>query len=76
MSKAYAAQYMDNTVVGYYGSDKVIVKQDDGGLFFCDIPQNLILLGETISPWDLTSISELPLSEQLEIKKLYEEIEV
>ncbi len=66
---------MDNTVVGYHGS-KVIVKQDDGALFFCDIPDNLIMLGETMSPKDLTSISQLPLFEQEEIKNKYADCEV
>lgn len=64
-----------NSVVGYYG-DKVIVKRDDGELFFCEIPNNLIMLGETIAPKDLTSISELPVKEQEEIKKMFEDCEV
>lgn len=72
----YETPYMDNTVVGYYGIDKVIVKQDDGALFFCDIPANLIMLGESMSPRDLTSISELPPDEQEEIKKQYADCEV
>lgn len=36
----YSKPYMDNTVVGYHG-DKVIVKQDDRALLFCEIPSNL-----------------------------------
>ncbi len=71
----YEQSYMDNTVVGYKG-DKVIVKQDDGELFFCEIPDNLIMLGETIAPRDLTSISELPIEEQEEIKKEFANCEV
>lgn len=72
----YKTPYMDNTVVGYYGTDKIIVKQDDGLLFFCEVPENLIMIGETMSPRDLTSILELPLEEQEEIRKLYAECEV
>lgn len=67
--------YMDNTVVGYH-KDKVIVKRDDGELFFCEIPENLISLGETILPKDLTSISTLSLDEQKEIRNKYEKSEV
>lgn len=72
----YENPYMDNTVVGYHGEDKVIVKQDDGELFFADIPANLITLGETISPRDLTSISELPIEDQEEIIKKFADSEV
>lgn len=72
----YSIPYMDNTVVGYYGDDKVIVKQDDGALFYCEIPNNLIMLGETIAPRDLTSIAKLPPEQQEEIKKLYADCEV
>lgn len=72
----YETPYMDNTVVGYYGTDKVIVKQDDGALFYCDIPENLIMLGESMSPRDLTSISKLPPDEQEEIRKQYADCEV
>lgn len=71
----YANPYIDNTVVGYHG-DKVIVKQDDGALFYADIPINLIMLGETITPRDLTSISELPIEEQEEIRRKYADSEV
>lgn len=64
--------YADNEVVGYY-EDKLIVKREDGELFFCEIPENLIEIGETISPKDLSSISELPCYKQSEIKKQYED---
>lgn len=72
----YEKPYMDNTVVGYYGIDRVIVKQEDGALFFCDVPENLIMLGETMSPRDLTSILELPLDEQEKIRNQFAECEV
>ena len=61
----YETPYMDNTVVGFYGTDRVIVKQEDGALFYCDIPENL-----------LTSISELTPDEQEEIRKQYADCEV
>lgn len=72
----YSKPHTDNTVVGYYGDDKVIVKQDDGALFYCEIPNNLIMLGETIAPRDLTSIAKLPPEQQEEVKKLYADCEV
>ncbi len=66
----YEQPYIDNIVVGYH-NDKVIVKQDDGALFFCEIPENLIMPGETMAPRDLTSISVLPADEQEEIRIKY-----
>ena len=72
----YETPYMDNTVVGYYGIDRVIVKQEDGALFYCDIPSNLIMLGESMSPSDLTSISELPPDEPEEIRRQFADCEV
>ena len=71
----YSEPYMDNTVVGYH-CDKVIVKQDDGALFFCEIPNNLIMFGETMAPRDLTSINILPQNEQEEIRKKFANCEV
>ena len=62
--------YTDNEVVGYY-EDKLIVKREDGELFFCEIPENLIEIGETISPKDLTSIAELPYDVQKGIINQY-----
>lgn len=67
--------YPCNTVVGYE-NDKVIVKQDDGLLFYADIPDNLIDLGETIAPDELTSIRELPKEEQDKIIAKYKDVEV
>lgn len=67
---SFEEPYTDNEVVGYY-EDKLIVKREDGELFFCKIPENLIEIGETISPKDLTSISELPYDVQKEIKNQY-----
>ena len=45
---SFEEPYTDNEVVGYY-EDKLIVKREDGELFFCEIPENLIEIGETIS---------------------------
>ena len=39
--------------------------------FFCEIPENLIEIGETISPKDLTSIAELPYDVQKKIINQY-----
>lgn len=75
MNDMFVNAYPTNTVVGYHGN-KVIVKQDDGALFFCEIPDNLIMLGETMAPRDLTSISELPDDEQKEIRNKYADCEV
>lgn len=64
-----------NGVVGHdYG--KVIVKQDDGALFFCEMPDKLVGVGEAMNPSDLTSISELPAEQQEELKEKYKYTEV
>lgn len=64
-----------NSVVGYdYG--KVIVKQDDGVLLFCDLPDKLICIGETINPEQLTSISELSQEQQNELREKYKHTEI
>ena len=67
---SFEEPYTDNEVVGYY-EDKLIVKREDGELFFCEIPGNLIEIGETISQKDLTGISELTYNVQKEIKNQY-----
>ena len=41
---SFEEPYTDNEVVGYY-EDKLIVKREDGELFFCEIPENLIERG-------------------------------
>lgn len=64
---SFEEPYTDNEVVGYY-EDKLIVKREAGELFFCEIPENLIEIGETISPKDLTSISELPYNVQKKLR--------
>lgn len=64
-----------NGVVGY-DYDKVIVKQDDGALFFCEMPDKLVGVGEAMNPNDLTSISELPAEQQEELKEKYKYTEV
>lgn len=68
--------YAINSVVGFYGDDKAIVKQDDGTLFYAEIPRNLIMIGETIHPRDLISLSLLSIEQQEEIKKQYADCEV
>ena len=71
----YKTPYMTNSVIGNYRG-KIIIKQDDGQLFFCEMPNNLIMLGETLAPRDLTSISELPNVERSEIERLFSDTEV
>ncbi|MGN1467513.1 MAG: hypothetical protein ACI4W1_04315 [Ruminococcus sp.] len=75
MSMLYSEPYPCNAIVGYEG-DKVIVKQDDGLLFFAEIPENLISMGETINPDELRSIRELPQDEQKKIVAKYKDMEV
>lgn len=60
-----------NSVVGFE-FNKVIVEQDDGSLFYCEMPERLVDIGETIDPRDLTSISELSEEQQKYIKDKYE----
>lgn len=64
-----------NSVVGR-DFDKVIVKQDDGALFFCEMPDRLVTVGEAMNPADLTSISELPSTQQEYLKEKYKYTEV
>lgn len=64
-----------NSVVGHdYGL--VIVKQDDGALFFCEMPEQLIGVGEAMNPAELISISNLPEEQQNELKEKYKHTEV
>lgn len=64
-----------NSVVGHdYGL--VIVKQDDGALFFCEMPEQLIGVGEAMNPSELISISNLPEEQQNELKEKYKHTEV
>ena len=75
MSKVFGEFYTYNTVVGYE-NNKVIVKQDDGLLFFCEMPDNLIVFGETMDPRDLQSIKELPVEEQKYLIDKFKDVEV
>lgn len=60
-----------NSVVGFE-FNKVIVEQDDGSLFYSEMPERLVDIGETIDPRDLTSISNLSEEQQKYIKNKYE----
>lgn len=53
----------DNTVVDYI-NDKAIVIDDEGEIFFVEIPQEFVTLGETILEDDLTPLSTLSFAEQ------------
>lgn len=67
--------YTINAVVGY-DNGKVIVKQDDGLFFFIEMPDNILLTGETVHPNDLTPINVLSKEEQKYIKTKYATTEV
>ncbi len=62
--------YPDNTVVGYY-IDKAIVKAEDGTIYYCHMPKELVTLGETISPRDLLPLRMLPDAEARKINIMY-----
>lgn len=58
--------YESNEIVGYY-KGKAIVKQDDGVLFYEEIPEEFVTIGEIAFPEDISPISELPEAERKEI---------
>ncbi len=58
--------YASNEIVGYC-KGKAIVKQDDGVLFYEEIPEEFVTIGEFVFPNDLSPISELPEAERKEI---------
>lgn len=53
----------DNAVTAYVHG-KAIVVDDEGELFFVEIPQEFVTLGETMLEDDLTPLSELSFAEQ------------
>lgn len=53
----------DNTVVDYI-NEKAIVIDDEGEIFFVEIPQEFVTLGETMLEDDLTPLSILSFAEQ------------
>lgn len=75
MYEPFEELYPCNTVIGYENG-KAIVIQDDGLLLYCEMPENLCNLGETIPPADLLSIKNLPQEEQDLITEKYAHAEV
>ncbi len=53
----------DNSVIAYI-NDKAIVIDDDSEIFFVEIPQEFVTLGETMLEDDLTPLSTLSFTEQ------------
>lgn len=53
----------DNSVIAYI-NDKAIVIDDDREIFFVEIPQEFVTLGETMLEDDLTPLSTLSFAEQ------------
>lgn len=56
----------DNIIIGYING-KAIIENEWGNLFYVEIPEEFITIGETAIDEGLTSISELPQQEQEEI---------
>lgn len=57
----------DNSIIAYIDG-KAIVKDDDGELYYCEIPEEFITLGETMFAADLTPLSDLTIMEQYSIQ--------
>lgn len=63
----------DNTVVAYIDG-KAIVENDDGDLYYCEMPEEFVVLGETMFENDLTPISELSIMQQYNIRSQLAEV--
>lgn len=57
----------DNTIIAYIDG-KAIVKNDDGELYYCEMPEDFVTIGETMFEADLTPVSELPIMQQYSIQ--------
>lgn len=57
---------VDNEVVNYLNG-KAIIQDDFGELFYLEIDEEFVVLGETVLSEDLRPISELPEEEQAKI---------
>jgi hypothetical protein len=57
----------DNTIIAYIDG-KAIIEDEEGKLYYCDIPEDFVTIGETMFENDLTSLSELSIMEQYNIK--------
>lgn len=63
----------DNTILAYIDG-KAIVEDEEGELYYCDIPEDFVTIGETMFENDLTPLSELSIMEQYNIKSQLSEV--
>lgn len=63
----------DNTIIAYIDG-KAIVEDEEGELYYCDIPEDFVTIGETMFENDLTPLSELSIMEQYNIKSQLSEV--
>lgn len=57
----------DNTIIAYIDG-KAIVLGDEGELYYCEMPEDFVTIGETMFEADLTPVSELPIMQQYSIQ--------
>lgn len=57
----------DNTIIAYIDG-KAIVEDELGELYYCEMPEDFVTIGETMFEEDLTPISELSIMEQYNIR--------
>ena len=63
----------DNTIIAYIDG-KAIVEDEEGELYYCDIPEDFVTIGETMFENELTPLSELSIMEQYNIKSQLSEV--
>ena len=63
----------DNTIIAYIDG-KAIVEDEEGELYYCDISEDFVTIGETMFENDLTPLSELSIMEQYNIKSQLSEV--
>ena len=63
----------DNPIIAYIDG-KAIVEDEEGELYYCDIPEDFVTIGETMFENDLTPLSELSIMEQYNIKSQLSEV--
>lgn len=64
---------LDNEVIAYING-KAIVLNDDGNLFYAEMPEEFVTIGGFIFPDGLSPLSDLPAPEQRIIQKHIESI--
>lgn len=63
----------DNTIIAYIDG-KAIVEDEEGELYYCDIPEDFVTNWRTMFENDLTPLSELSIMEQYNIKSQLSEV--